>query len=76
MSKLKWVTPTDENIPPKDVELIIKFKHGIISGYFDYERYETDGVFVFKTYIWQDIEGLIYQFISMDAFNSVFQKET
>jgi hypothetical protein len=74
MSRLKWVKPSAENLPPEDVELLVKYKHGIISAYWDKERYDQDGTFVFSTYIWQDFEGYMYEFISMDAFNSVFER--
>lgn len=75
MNKLKWVVPSPENLPPEDCEILCKYKHGIISGWWDKERYDKDGSFVWTAYVWEDKEGYIYEFISMDAFNSVFEKE-
>lgn len=72
MSKLIWTKPSENNLPPEDKEILVRFKHGIVSAYWDYETYKKDGTFCFTTYIWTDIEGFIYEFISMDAFNSVF----
>lgn len=75
MSRLAWVRPDKNNLPPIGCKILVKYKHGIISAYWDYERYAKDGTFVFSTYVWQDIHGYIEEFISMDAFNSVFVKE-
>jgi hypothetical protein len=73
--KLKWVEPSPDNLPPEGVPLLVKYKHGIVSAHWIKKRYDHDGTFVFYTYIWQNIEGYMEAFISMDAFNSVFEKD-
>ena len=75
MSRLKWVKPSPDNLPPENTEILVKYKHGIISGYWDKERYDENGFFVWNAYVWQNLEGYIYEFISIDAFNSVFEKD-
>jgi hypothetical protein len=75
MATLRWVKPDKENLPPEDTEILVKYKYGIISAYWDKERYDENGSFVWTTYCWQDLEGYMYEFISMDAFNSVFEDD-
>lgn len=71
---MKWIKCNHKQVPPHDKELLVKFKHGIITCYFDKEQYEKDKTFVGNAYIWQDFEFYIYEWMLLEDFEKCLDK--
>lgn len=69
--KLKWKTP-EEEFPPEDTRLLVKFKHGVIDCYLVPEESDKEAkTAVGGTYIWRDQEFYIYQWVLYSDFEKV-----